>query len=45
LIAVLPAATGITLFTVSHRPNLRIHHEYQLKFTGNGGWELTAIEA
>jgi len=30
---------GITIFTVSHRPQLRHHHDYMLKFDGDGGWE------
>jgi ATP-binding cassette, subfamily D (ALD), member 3 len=35
---------GITLFTVSHRPNLRIHHDLQLRFGGESpSWELTSI--
>merc|ERR1712137_603062 len=35
---------GITIFTVSHRPQLRHHHDFQLRFDGEGGWEWTAIE-
>lgn len=34
---------GITIFTVSHRPQLRHHHDYQLKFDGEGGWEWNEI--
>lgn len=30
---------GITLFTVSHRPNLQQYHEYQLRFDGHGNWK------
>lgn len=29
---------GITLFTVSHRPNLQQYHDYQLRLDGHGGW-------
>jgi len=29
---------GITLFTVSHRVSLYKHHEYMIKFNGEGGW-------
>ncbi|KAF2072540.1 hypothetical protein CYY_006157 [Polysphondylium violaceum] len=36
---------GITLFTVSHRPQLRAHHDYQLLFDGRGKWEWTKINA
>ena len=35
---------GITIFTVSHRPQLRHHHDYQLSFDGEGGWEWNKIE-
>lgn len=38
------AKLGITIFTVSHRPQLRHHHDYQLRFDGEGGWEWSAIE-
>jgi len=34
---------GITIFTVSHRPQLRHHHDYQLRFDGEGGWEWNEI--
>jgi len=30
---------GITIFTVSHRPQLRHHHDCELKFDGAGNWE------
>jgi ATP-binding cassette subfamily D (ALD) protein 3 len=30
---------GITIFTVSHRPQLIHYHDYVLKFDGEGGWE------
>ncbi len=29
---------GITLFTVSHRSSLFKHHDYIIKFDGEGGW-------
>ncbi|EGG16527.1 ABC transporter D family protein [Cavenderia fasciculata] len=35
---------GITLFTVSHRQQLRAYHDYQLLFDGRGGWEWTKID-
>lgn len=35
---------GITLFTVSHRPQLKVHHDFTLTFNGRGGWEWTKIE-
>eukprot|EP00455_Lapot_gusevi_P033107 TRINITY_DN3617_c0_g1_i2.p1 TRINITY_DN3617_c0_g1~~TRINITY_DN3617_c0_g1_i2.p1 ORF type:complete len:735 (-),score=339.57 TRINITY_DN3617_c0_g1_i2:93-2297(-) len=35
---------GITLFTVSHRPNLQVYHDYQLRFDGFGGWEFLSSE-
>lgn len=31
---------GITLFTVSHRPSLFVHHEYLLRFDGHGNYEF-----
>lgn len=37
-------ALGITLFTVSHRTSLFKHHEYLLRFDGEGGYEFTKIE-
>ncbi|KYQ92710.1 ABC transporter D family protein [Tieghemostelium lacteum] len=35
---------GITLFTVSHRQQLRAYHDYQLLFDGRGGWEWSKID-
>jgi len=35
---------GITIFTVSHRPQLRHHHDYMLKFDGDGGWEWVNLQ-
>jgi len=35
---------GITIFTVSHRPQLMHHHDFILKLDGEGGWEWKAIE-
>lgn len=37
------AQIGITLFTVSHRAQLRKYHNHQLRFDGEGNWEWTAI--
>lgn len=37
------AKLRITLFTVSHRPQLRLYHSFQLRFDGKGGWQLTQI--
>eukprot|EP01094_Clydonella_sp_ATCC50884_P010208 TRINITY_DN1978_c0_g1_i1.p1 TRINITY_DN1978_c0_g1~~TRINITY_DN1978_c0_g1_i1.p1 ORF type:complete len:348 (+),score=133.45 TRINITY_DN1978_c0_g1_i1:1886-2929(+) len=35
----------ITIFTVSHRESLRIHHEFILRLEGyNGRWSLTKVE-
>jgi ATP-binding cassette subfamily D (ALD) protein 3 len=34
---------GITLFTVSHRPSLRKHHQYELHFSGDGSWTWSHI--
>lgn len=35
---------GITIFTVSHRPNLARHHELILKFNGRGGqWDVKEV--
>jgi ATP-binding cassette subfamily D (ALD) protein 3 len=31
--------SGITIFTVGHRPQLKHHHDYMLRFDGEGGWE------
>lgn len=31
---------GITLFTVSHRTSLIRHHEYLLRFDGEGHYEF-----
>uniref|UniRef100_A0A6B2KZP0 ABC transporter domain-containing protein n=1 Tax=Arcella intermedia TaxID=1963864 RepID=A0A6B2KZP0_9EUKA len=35
---------GITLFTVSHRPTLRKHHQFELNFNGEGGWSWLQIQ-
>jgi len=35
---------GITLFTVSHRPNLKKYHDYILRFDGRGHWEWSTKE-
>jgi len=35
---------GITLFTVSHRPALRKHHQFELNFNGEGGWTWSKIK-
>ncbi|CAJ0957438.1 unnamed protein product, partial [Mesorhabditis belari] len=35
---------NITLFTVSHRKSLWVHHEYYLHMDGNGGYEFKKIE-
>jgi ATP-binding cassette subfamily D (ALD) protein 3 len=35
---------GITIFTVSHRPQLMHHHDFMLRLDGEGGWEWKAIE-
>jgi len=35
---------GITLFTVSHRPNLQQYHEYQLRLDGHGNWRYLTRE-
>lgn len=34
---------GITIFTVSHRPQLSHHHDYMLRFDGEGGWEWSEL--
>lgn len=35
---------GITIFTVSHRPNLARHHEIVLRFEGrNGAWSVKNV--
>jgi len=34
---------GITLFTVSHRVTLFKHHEYHLKFDGEGHFEFSKL--
>jgi ATP-binding cassette subfamily D (ALD) protein 3 len=31
---------GITLFTVSHRTSLYKHHDYMIRFDGEGGWSF-----
>jgi ABC-type uncharacterized transport system fused permease/ATPase subunit len=31
---------GITIFTVSHRAQLQVYHDHQLRFDGFGGWEF-----
>jgi len=35
---------GITIFTVSHRPQLMHHHDYMLKLDGQGGWEWITLQ-
>ncbi len=35
---------GITIFTVSHRPQLKHHHDYNLHLDGEGGWTFTPVE-
>ncbi|KAI7862588.1 ABC transporter transmembrane region 2-domain-containing protein [Spinellus fusiger] len=35
---------GITLFTVSHRPSLVRHHEYLLRFDGEGHYEFKELD-
>ena len=34
---------GITIFTVSHRPSLRRHHESILEFDGRGAWDMYPV--
>ncbi len=37
---------GITIFTVSHRPNLQQYHDFQLAFDGHGNYTyITSVEA
>jgi len=36
---------GITLFTVSHRKSLWIHHDYYLHMDGKGSYEFERIDA
>jgi len=35
---------GITIFTVSHRPQLIHHHDYMLKLDGEGKWEWSELK-
>lgn len=35
---------GITLFTVSHRKSLWVHHDYYLQFDGRGNYEYGRID-
>eukprot|EP01102_Stenamoeba_stenopodia_P003437 TRINITY_DN1343_c0_g1_i2.p1 TRINITY_DN1343_c0_g1~~TRINITY_DN1343_c0_g1_i2.p1 ORF type:complete len:545 (+),score=77.36 TRINITY_DN1343_c0_g1_i2:732-2366(+) len=35
---------GITIFTVSHRPQLVQYHDYMLRLDGEGGWEWTELK-
>lgn len=35
---------GITLFTVSHRKSLWVHHDYYLQFDGRGSYEFGRID-
>jgi len=38
-------ALGITLFTVSHRPQLKRYHDFILRFEGNNGkWEWKQVD-
>jgi len=34
---------GITIFTVSHRPQLKHHHDFELAFDGEGGWTWSSL--
>ncbi len=36
--------SGITLFTVSHRPSLFQYHDYLLRFDGMGHYEFTELD-
>jgi len=36
--------SGITLFTVSHRPSLFAYHDYLLRFDGLGNYEFEAMD-
>jgi ATP-binding cassette, subfamily D (ALD), member 3 len=36
-------ALGITLFSVSHRKSLWRHHEYLLRYDGQGGYEYRPL--
>jgi ABC-type uncharacterized transport system fused permease/ATPase subunit len=37
---------GITLFTVSHRESLKVHHDFVLYFEGSDGqWKLIDLKA
>jgi ATP-binding cassette subfamily D (ALD) protein 3 len=36
---------GITIFTVSHRPQLMHHHDYMLRFLEDGKWEWVDLKA
>jgi len=38
------AELGMTLFTISHRPSLFKHHDYVLRFDGEGGWSFNEVE-
>ena len=35
---------GITLFTVSHRKSLWVHHEYSLYMDGRGSYKFEKID-
>jgi len=35
---------GITIFTVSHRPQLMHFHDFNLKFEGNGSWQWIELK-
>jgi len=37
-------ATGITLFTVSHRPSLFAYHDYLLRFDGLGHFQFSPLD-
>ena len=37
-------SSGITILTVSHRPNLWRYHERMLRFDDNQGWELLGMD-
>ena len=36
---------GITIFIVSHKPELNDLHDYQLNFLGEGAWEWKSLKS
>lgn len=38
-------AAGLTLFSIGHRPHLRVFHDWQLDLDGQGGWKLIDLAA